>query len=111
MQAPAQATHTQGCASQLQGAQASKHGEVWKRGIRGGQRRGKWDQRYKKERKRVLGGRWRKGNEGSGGWRIDREEVEDIRFIPRRVGERIEHVCTWKGKDGSCLGGSMDKFA
>ncbi|TKS81957.1 Cyclic AMP-responsive element-binding protein 5 [Collichthys lucidus] len=41
MQAPAQATHTQGHASQLWGALGSQRGEVWKRGIRGGQRRGR----------------------------------------------------------------------
>lgn len=52
-------------------------GKFGREGIRGGQRTGKkkWDQRWMEERKKVLGDRWRRGNEGSGECRRERHQM------------------------------------
>lgn len=109
MQAPAQATHTQGHGSQLWGAHrdhnAGKCGKGGSEVDRGEEER---DQGWMEERKRGIGGRWRGGNEGSGGWRRERREASDVRtegFYQDGGGD----VCTTRGKDGSCLDGSGDK--
>lgn len=52
------------------------------------------DQRWMEERKRGIGGRWRGGNEGSGGWRRERERGgiggEDLGFSTKTVASRAE---------------------
>lgn len=89
-----QLTHSSG------GAHVSQRGEVWKSrgeqrytekrktGIRGGRRKGRG----------VLDDRWKRGNEGSGGWRKVEEVAFYTRMVPGWVEGRTEHMSA-QGKE------------
>lgn len=71
-------------------------GKYGKGGSEVDRKKEKWDQRWIEERKRLLGGRWRGGNEGSGGWRNRKQTGGRHAFYTRivvgLVEERIEHM-------------------
>lgn len=79
-------------------------GKCGKGGIRGGPRRGRGGSEVDGGEEEGIGGRWRRGNEGSGGWSGERERggVEECTGCSGG-GEDKTRACTRKGKERSRL--------